>query len=272
MGLSKDFKTIIAVPARLESKRLPNKVLKDINGKSMIRRVLEQCKKAKYTQKLVLCTDSQELIDIASEVNISSLKTSPHCTSGCDRISTVTDDLVKIAWDDKGESLSEEEKQIRRRKTLIINVQGDQPFLDPIVIDKMILFFKDQKIFPEVITPIYKLRKDNIDNTAVVKTLINRFGKVIYFSRAVIPHVRDKFIQDWHLFNNYWGHVGMYGFRADILFNWNNLPESNLEKLEKLEQLRIIDSNIPIFTFIVEGDFLSVDTLEQLEEARKIKL
>ncbi len=269
MELKEKFRVIIAVPARLESKRLPNKVLKNINGKTMIQRVLEQCKKNKFSKKIVLCTDSDLLINEANKLAIYSIKTSSKCVSGCDRISTVIDDLVRIAWDKKNEDYLEEQS-FKFKRTLIINVQGDQPYLDPTVIDKMIKFFSDQEKFPEVITPIYKLKSENLQNPAVVKTLVNGKGKVIYFSRSVIPHVRDKEFNEWHTYNDYWGHVGIYGFRADILSRWNQLPESNLEKLEKLEQLRIIDADIPISTFEVQGSFLSVDTIAQLEEARKM--
>ena len=105
MGLKK-FKTIIAVPARLESKRLPNKVLKEIKGKTMIQRVLEQCKKSNGFEEIVLCTDSNLLIEEAKKIGVYALKTSSECISGCDRISTVIEDLVNIAWSNKNEKNS----------------------------------------------------------------------------------------------------------------------------------------------------------------------
>ena len=84
-----------------------------------------------------------------------------------------------------------------------------------------------------------------------------------------MPHIRDKSKDEWHLYYDYWGHVGIYGFRADILSEWRNFSKSNLEKNEKLEQLRFIDSGIKINTFKVGGNFLSIDTNEQLEKVRE---
>ena len=156
------------------------------------------------------------------------------------------------------------------QKTLIINVQGDQPFIDPKVIDQMIVHFKNKKSLPSVMTPVYKLSKESIHNPNIVKTLLSKSKNAIYFSRSALPHIREESEENWFKHYDYWGHVGIYGYRADVILNWTNLGSSTLEKVEKLEQLRFIDSGINIETFEVKGDFLSVDTEEQLEEARKI--
>ena len=123
---------------------------------------------------------------------------------------------------------------------------------------------------PDVITPIYKLSKENIHNPAVVKTLISNNGNVLYFSRSALPHVRDKPLEDWYKYAQYWGHVGIYGYRADILKSWDKLPPSKLEDSEKLEQLKLIDAGYNFKTFKIDEDSLSIDTIEQLELARKI--
>ena len=114
--------------------------------------------------------------------------------------------------------------------TLVINVQGDQPFIDPNVISKMHQnFLKNPKF--QIMTPVYKLNKEDIHNPNVVKTLIRKDGTVIYFSRTAIPHIRDVQIDKWHLHATYWGHAGIYGFRADILSNWYKYPFSKIEEL-----------------------------------------
>lgn len=262
----KTNKFIVAVPARLESSRLPNKVLADIAGKSMIRRTLEACNNSKLVSKTVLCTDSSILFEKANSWGFDVLMTSKNCQSGTERIASVFDNLFKIAW---GGIKSKSDIDNLIANTYVINVQGDQPFIDPNVIDKVVEAFLN-KTSHEVITPIYKLKPENIHNPNVVKTLINKSKQAIYFSRAPLPYVRDVKTQLWHKYATFWGHVGIYGYRGDILNNWNNLPISQLEQAEKLEQLRIIDGGYKISTIEVEGDFLSVDTLDQLEEARKI--
>ena len=92
----------------------------------------------------------------------------------------------------------------------------------------------------------------------------------MYFSRSAIPHVRDIKESEWYKYNTYWGHVGIYGYRADVLNEWKNLDESKLESLEKLEQLKLIDSGYEVDTIFAETDSFSIDTKEQLEEARLI--
>ena len=108
----------------------------------------------------------------------------------------------------------------------------------------------------------------SVHNPNVVKTLLAHDGRALYFSRSAIPHVRDVAEVDWHQHTTYWGHVGMYGFRGDVLAAWDQLPASPLEDLERLEQLRLIEAGLTIATFRVEGTSLSVDTAEQLEQAR----
>ena len=267
MGINKIKKTIIAIPARVDSSRLPKKVLKDINGKPMLIRVLEQCKKVKIPAEIILCTDSELISELAQRIGINSYLTNKNCKSGSERIASVITKLIKDNWE-----LSEENHYSidieKLKQTLIINVQADQPFLDPNVLRKMYEFFINQTETPEVATPIYKLHKNDIHKTSVVKTLLNNYGKAIYFSRSPIPHIRDIDKNEWYKHYNYWGHVGIYGYRADILSNWFNYPFSNLEKSEKLEQLKLIDAGVEISTFEVKGNFLSVDTSEDLIRAR----
>ena len=152
----------------------------------------------------------------------------------------------------------------------MINVQGDQPFIDPAVIDAMVAEFRRLDPVPAVVTPVYRLKPETVHNPNVVKTLLAHDGRALYFSRSAIPHVRDVDPVDWHRHTTYWGHVGMYGFRGDVLASWDQLPTSPLEDLERLEQLRLIEAGHTIATFPVAGTSLSVDTAEQLEQARSM--
>ena len=155
-------------------------------------------------------------------------------------------------------------------RTIIINVQGDQPFLDPALIDAIAASFIARQPTPEVLTPIYRLSAEKLHNPNVVKVLLAADGRGLYFSRSALPHVRDVDPAEWCAHTSFWGHVGIYAYRADVLLRWPQLPISPLEHLEKLEQLRLIEAGIRIDTLEVEGDQFSVDTPEQLEQARAI--
>ena len=173
----------------------------------------------------------------------------------------MADALLALAWGDAAPSAAE---------TAVINVQGDQPFIDPITIDAMVAEFRRRDPVPAVVTPVYGLRPETVHNPNVVKTLLAHDGRALYFSRSAIPHVRDVDPAEWHQHTTYWGHVGMYGFRGDVLAGWDQLPASPLEDVERLEQLRLIEAGLTIATFEVQGTSLSVDTAEQLEQARAI--
>ncbi|MEB3256623.1 MAG: 3-deoxy-manno-octulosonate cytidylyltransferase [Synechococcaceae cyanobacterium] len=247
---------VVAVPARLESSRLPGKVMADIGGQPMLRRVLERCRLARRPEAVVLCTDSEDLLQHAATWGFPALATSPACASGSERIASVVERMVALAGDAPAE------------QTVILNVQGDQPFIDPAAIDAMAAEFERRGATTEVLTPIYRMAADKVHNPNVVKTLVSADGRALYFSRSAIPHVRGVDPADWHAHVPYWGHVGIYGYRADVLARWNALPHSPLEEIEKLEQLRLLEAGIGIGTFAVEGESLSVDTEEQLEQAR----
>jgi 3-deoxy-manno-octulosonate cytidylyltransferase (CMP-KDO synthetase) len=150
----------------------------------------------------------------------------------------------------------------------VINVQGDQPCLDPRIVEQMICEARYEDGWVPVITPVYPLGASKLHDPNVVKVLRAADGRAITFSRSGIPHVRDVPAEQWHKHTTYWGHVGIYGYRADVLENWAALPHSALEGLEKLEQLRLVEGGIPIITFSVGSDCFSVDTASQLEQAR----
>ena len=152
-------RVFIAVPARINSSRLPGKILEDINGKPMIRRVLEKCKNARGVEKIVICTDTIDVVKTISSWGYESILTKSSCSSGSERISSVIDKIIPLNEDELYNSL-------------VINVQGDLPFLDHKIIENMIdLFSKFNK--PPVLTPIYSLGKDEIflKSTVPYKTL-----------------------------------------------------------------------------------------------------
>jgi 3-deoxy-manno-octulosonate cytidylyltransferase (CMP-KDO synthetase) len=247
---------VVAVPARLESARLPGKLLADIAGKPMLQHVLERCRQARGVAAVVVCTDSDQVRAGAAAWGFPVLMTSASCRSGSERLASVVEELVAAAGGLPAE-------------TLVINVQGDQPLLDPGIIQAMVAQFVALER-PPVLTPVYPLAADKLHDPNVVKVLRAGDGRAITFSRSALPHLRGVPPEQWADHTTYWGHVGLYGYRADVLAGWMALPVSPLEDLEKLEQLRLIDAGIPLLTFVVDQDCLSVDTPEQLEQARAL--
>ncbi|WP_087069348.1 3-deoxy-manno-octulosonate cytidylyltransferase [Cyanobium sp. NIES-981] len=249
-------RVVVAVPARLASSRLPGKVLADIAGRPMLQHVVERCRLARGVDALVVCTDSPEVAAAAGGWGVQVLITPASCSSGSERLAAVIPALLEA-----GGGAADQ--------TLVINVQGDQPLLDPAIIEAMVERFAALGR-PAVLTPVYALPAGKVHDPNVVKVLLAADGRAITFSRSALPHVRDLAPELWTTRTTYWGHVGLYGYRGDVLAGWHSLPHSSLEDLEKLEQLRLIDAGVPITTFVVEGDSLSVDTPEQLEQARRL--
>ena len=170
---------IVAVPARLESSRLPDKVMTDIGGKPMLQRVLERCGLATAPAAMLLCTDSPDLAASAASWGFDAILTSSACESGSERIALVADQLLVRGCSSESAS------------TLIINVQGDQPLIDPAVINTMAAEFSRRSPTPEVLTPVYRPSSEKVQNPNVVKTLLAVDGRALYFSRSAVPHVRD---------------------------------------------------------------------------------
>ena len=251
---------VVAVPARLASSRLPGKVMADIAGRPMLRHVMERCSKARGVAALLVCSDSTEVLTAVRHWGFEALPTSRGICSGSERLASVVEELVAAGG-------------AAPDHTLVINVQADQPLLDPMILENMIGLAADtnsSEVWVPVITPVYPLGPEKIHDPNVVKVLRSSDGRAITFSRSALPHVRDMNPDQWHHCATYWGHVGIYGYRADVLAGWSELPPSTMGQLEKLEQLQLIEAGIPVATFSVEKDCLSVDTLAQLEQARAV--
>jgi 3-deoxy-manno-octulosonate cytidylyltransferase (CMP-KDO synthetase) len=253
---------VVAVPARLASSRLPGKVMADLGGRPMLRHVLERCRRARGVAAVVACTDSEVVRQAAESWGFEVHMTPTDCSSGSERLATVASELVAAAGGAPAE------------RTLVINVQADQPLIDPAILEAMVERFGASATAAAgalpVLTPVYRLGAEALHDPSVVKVLRAADGRALAFSRSALPHVRDVPPQEWHRHTTYWGHVGVYGYRGDVLAGWGRLPPSALEELEKLEQLRLLEAGVPLHTFEVEADCLSVDTAEQLERARQL--
>jgi 3-deoxy-manno-octulosonate cytidylyltransferase (CMP-KDO synthetase) len=215
----------------------------------MLQRVLDQCAKATRANDVFLCTDSAELAELASTWGYRTLMTPASCTSGTDRIALAAQQLDH---------------------DVIINVQGDQPFVDPTMIDSVISDFISRTPRPMVLTPIFEMKPEMILSPNSVKVVRRSNGDAIYFSRSPIPFQRDASPTEWTKHATYWGHVGLYAYSQEALAAWRGFEPSLLETLEKLEQLQFIEHGVPVSTIVVDEPLGEVNVPEDLDLARKI--
>ncbi len=240
------------IPARYASTRFPGKPLTDIGGKTMIRRVYEQAKKATKLGDVVVATDDQRIADEVHAFHGNVVMTADTHRSGTDRCAEA---VLKVAgnWD------------------AVINIQGDEPFILPEQIDLLAALFLDDTV--EIGTLVKKLSDpSDLDNPNTIKVVLDMEGNGIYFSRSPIPHIRGVERSAWldkHLF---YKHIGIYGYRTSVLARLTKLAPGSLEQVESLEQLRWLENGYTIRTAFTELETLSVDTPEDLDKLKKAGL
>ncbi len=236
------------IPARWASTRFPGKPLAEIGGKTMIRRVYEQCLKCDALTRVIVATDDERIAGEVEGFGGTVLMTSPHHTSGTERCCETVELLEQ-----RGENFE-----------AVINIQGDEPFIDPQQITQVALLL--QKSNAGIATLIKKIdAPEMLSNPNVVKVVVANDGKALYFSRAAIPFMRigkDEKPEN-HLF---YRHVGIYGYRTEVLKKLVSLPEGLLEQAEKLEQLRWLEHGFSVFTGITDFESIAVDTPEDLSK------
>ncbi|AMR31755.1 hypothetical protein A0256_10140 [Mucilaginibacter sp. PAMC 26640] len=238
------MKTIIVIPARLKSTRLPDKVMLDLGGKTVIQRVYEACIQAKLHQEVWIAADSDVVFNLCKQFTPNVVMTKESHPSGTDRIAEVVE---KIPCD------------------MVINVQGDEPFFDASIIDRLIDAMQNSDAaMASVCAPVESM--DELHNPNLVKVVTDVNGYALYFSRFRIPYSRDKILEDAA---GYKKHMGVYAYRADFLPEFVRLPVSFLEGSEKLEQLRALENGYKIKMIEVAGFEKGIDTPEDLELARK---
>ncbi len=237
------MKIVGIIPARLKSTRLPEKVLQKINGKPLLYYTYVNSLKSNLDEVLI-ATDSQKVKKEMEKYNIPAILTSSTHKSGTDRIGEVA---KKIDTD------------------FIINIQADEPLIKKEMLNSIISYLKENSNI-EVITLARKIEdKNEIEDPNIVKVVMDNSNNALYFSRYSIPYNRDKIENVL-----YYKHIGVYGYRKDILLRIITLKESYLEKIEKLEQLRFLQNGIEIKVIITKFDTIGVDTSEDLERVRKI--
>tara|TARA_Y100001968_G_C19381579_1_gene730611 strand:+ start:6 stop:800 length:795 start_codon:yes stop_codon:yes gene_type:complete len=259
-------KFIIAIPARLNSKRLPGKALEKIGDYTMIYRVMKNVLHIPIIEKIFLCTDNELIAKEANGLPISVIYRSGKFSSGTDRIHASIQQML--------ESLNLP-KDFNINNIYIINVQADQPFIEKKLINKFINYIEllDN---PELVTAYYEKEINSLTNSSdeVKLTISQQSKRVLYFSRSSIPYFNkyknNEIMHSKKYYTKY--HIGVYAYRFDILRRWSKLANSQLEKLESLEQLRWLENDIPIYAFKYTNEILSVDNINQLEKARSMIL
>jgi len=223
------------IPARYNSQRFPGKPLAPILGKPMIQRVYERAIKAKSLEKVIIATDDQRIFDVALSFGADARMTSPRHRSGTSRTAEIASTLDS---------------------SLIINIQGDEPLLHVSMIDDLVQVLQDKTIDMATLA----VKDDNlskIEDQNIVKIVKDREDFALYFSRSPIPF-------SFNSADYFWKHIGIYGYQKTFLLKFESLPETNLEKAEKLEQLRALENGCRIKIVNTPHSILSVDIPEDI--------
>ena len=240
---------IVIIPARLGSSRLPGKVILDICGKPMIQHVYERAKEAKNIKEVYIATDSSKVVEACSAFTSNVIMTSYKHESGTDRLAEAID---KVECDN------------------IINVQGDEPLMDPQLIDDLASALNSSDI--EMVSAMHKIETTaELKSPNAVKVTVDKNKNALYFSRSIIPHHRDE----WETLLNhhktipsplvFFKHIGIYGYTKGFLSEYSKMEQTYLEKLEKLEQLRVLENGHKIKMIETEYEPVGVDTQEDLQ-------
>lgn len=230
------------IPARFASSRFPGKALASLAGKPIIQHVYERCIQARYLTDVIIATDDDRIHDAARSFRAPVRMTRSDHVSGTDRVA---------------------EAASADTASIIVNIQGDEPLIDPAAIDAAMLALLD-----DVDAPMATLKKkienpEEIHNPNVVKVVTSHSGNALYFSRCSIPYDRGSNAV-------YWKHIGLYVYRRDFLLGYSHLPMGPLEQSERLEQLRALENGYRIRVVETEYESLGVDTPDDLAVVSKL--
>lgn len=235
------MKVVAVIPARLASKRLPRKMLREIAGEPLIARVYRAVERCRSLDKVVVATDSEEILSFCEQQRFAVRMTSTAHRSGTERVHEISSAMPGDVY---------------------LNVQGDEPLTRPEHIESLIAVMRN----PEVAVGTLKTPAAGVDisNPSAVKIVTGLDGRALYFSRATIPHDRDC------VRPQYYKHLGFYGYRKPALDKFVSWPESSLEQSERLEQLRFLENGVPIYVAETPFDTVGVDTEEDLRRVEEI--
>jgi len=242
----------VVIPARYQSSRLEGKPLLDIGGIPMVIHVVKQSLKSKVND-VVVATDDQKIFDTVEKFGYKAIMTNINHKSGTDR----TGEVVNLmGWSDH---------------EIVVNVQGDEPLINPSLINQVAEYLDHHKdVF--VSTACHSISDYNdFINPNNVKVVLDKNSQALYFSRAPIPFPRDELAQKMIGKEGFYKHIGIYAYRAKFLKNYKDIAQTELEDIEKLEQLRILYAGYKIGVVAsVDSPMIGVDTPEDLEKVRKL--
>jgi len=242
--------TLGIIPARYASTRFPGKPLIDIAGKSMIQRVYEQACSSASLSKVVIATDDERIITEVKRFDGEYALTRSDHQSGTDRCAEVAQGYPEF--------------------DVIINIQGDEPYIDPVQIDLLSSCFIDPAV--KLATLVKKISdKEELFNQNIPKVVLNSLQQAIYFSRHTIPFIRNADQENWLDVHQFYKHIGIYGYTRETLLQITLLKPSSLELAESLEQLRWIENGYQIQTRITDMESIAVDTPQDLEKIIRMK-
>ena len=234
---------VAVIPARYGSTRLPGKPLLDICGKPLIQRVWDVVARVHGLDEIIVATDDERIAQVVQDFGGRVMMTSPDCQSGSDRVREVAQTVDADVY---------------------VNVQGDEPLLEPSAIEKLLeVLAQDADV--QVATLCSPISREEAQSPNQVKVVCDHVGNALYFSRAPLPFVREA-----NETADYFGHIGIYAYRGEALCSFTSLPASSLEQAEKLEQLRFLQAGIPIRVLEVPRMGVGVDTQEDLERVRTV--
>jgi 3-deoxy-manno-octulosonate cytidylyltransferase (CMP-KDO synthetase) len=238
---------LAVIPARYQSSRFPGKPLVDIGGKSMIQRVYEQVEKAAQVSMAIVATDDDRIYQHVFGFGGKVMMTSSEHQSGTDRVAEVAQAYADYDF--------------------VINIQGDEPFIDPGQID---VVAEDLIGGASISTLAKKIEDaDSLFNSNVVKVVFNQKKRAMYFSRSTLPFLRNYAQEEWIQKGSFYKHIGLYGFERETLLQITNLPLGHYEQLEALEQLRWLEAGFEISVNLTNKETIGIDTPEDIEKIKK---
>jgi 3-deoxy-manno-octulosonate cytidylyltransferase (CMP-KDO synthetase) len=246
------MKAIGIIPARYGSSRFPGKPLADINGKTMIRRVYEQALLSKSLAGVVVATDDERIANEVNKIGGKFMLTRSEHKTGTERC---LEALEKMEGAKTGSVYD-----------IVVNIQGDEPFIHPDQIDKVVTCFLHAPQV-QIATLVHKIEEPReLQQPSTVKVVRNAGGQALYFSRSPIPYFRENTDKPWTQKHDYLKHIGIYAFRTFVLKALVKLPPSPLEIAESLEQLRWLENGYSIHTELTDKETFSIDTPEDLQK------
>jgi len=237
------------IPARFASTRFPGKPLADIGGKPMIQRVYEQAEQAQALNAVYVATDDARIFDVVKNFGGNAVMTSDKHPSGTDRCLEAFQKINDPASD----------------QDVVVNIQGDEPFIDPGQIDAVCSFFENKETM--IATLAKKIvSEQELFNPFINKVVLSAKHQALYFSRSPIPFLRNIKKEDWVKKHDFYKHIGIYAYRAGVLAEIARLKPSPLEKAESLEQLRWLENGYSIHVGITAVESIAIDTPDDLSK------